>query len=115
LERCFTSFSSQRQDFPDTITVSDEDIRAYCRNGVINERGAQMLNMRLYRFIEDAQRRHDSEINIQVFNDRDLQSCASTAMGDGRHHHTLTLPRIRLLANQLDCLQNSTTAGDAGY
>jgi len=74
-----------------------------------------MLNMRLYRFIEDAQRRHDSEINIQVFNDRDLQSCASTAMGDGRHHHTLTLPRIRLLANQLDCLQNSTTAGDAGY
>ena len=115
LERCFTSFSSQRQDFPDTITLSDKDIRTYCRNGVINERGAQMLNMRLYRFIEDAQHRHGSEINIQVYNDRDLQSCATTSVSDGRHHHTITLPRIRLLANQLDCLQNSTTAGGVEY
>jgi len=99
LNNCFMSY---RKTFPTTV-VGDADIMDYCKYGVIDNRGSNRLNQRLYRFVENARGRHPS-LKMAVYNDHDLQSCETTVAKDGRHHHPINLARARLLGNYLDCL-----------
>eukprot|EP00581_Thalassiosira_minuscula_P018212 CAMPEP_0183716766 /NCGR_PEP_ID=MMETSP0737-20130205/10541_1 /TAXON_ID=385413 /ORGANISM="Thalassiosira miniscula, Strain CCMP1093" /LENGTH=569 /DNA_ID=CAMNT_0025946069 /DNA_START=12 /DNA_END=1721 /DNA_ORIENTATION=+ len=101
LDKCFSSY---KKTFPETM-VRDIDIMDYCKHAVIDERGSLGLNRRLHQFVESARGRHPS-LKIAVFDDHDLETCETTAVEDGRHHHPINLARIRLLGNHLDCLYN---------
>ena len=107
LDKCFLSYRRQHDN-----DVLDEDIRSYCRDGVINDNGSQKLNERLYGFVNEVNHKRKQEggpspLTIAVFNDHDIQSCGTTRKSDGRHHPALNLARIRLLGNYIGCMLNS--------
>jgi len=100
LDNCFRDLRNEIS----SSDIIDADIRSYCYNGTFNERGSNHLNARMSRFVKDYQREGNPGIEIGLYNDHDIESCAFTNTSDGRHYHSLNLVRIRLLAHLLWCM-----------
>ena len=116
INQCVASIMQKEQKYKSSsgITITVQDIQDYCTNAVLSEKGSSGLNERLYQFVnarrkqQQQQQRNSSSssIKVAIFNDHKLQSCETTTIGDARHHHILTLARIRLLANLFDCMHD---------
>jgi len=114
--------------------LTDDQINDYCVNGTLDQNGPIHLNERLQRWVDNynsnrnnnkdldgrddggsppssrstTKRRSNSRLPIvQIFNDNAIQQCSYTPNKDGRHYFQLNLPRIRLLLNQLQCIQSA--------
>ena len=45
-------------------------------------------------------------LTVDIYNDHDMEKCAYTSKWDGLHYHTLQIPRIRMLAHMIKCLDS---------
>ena len=97
-------FQDLRDDIP--ADVGDADVRSYCYNATFNERGSTHLNQRMDVFVKENRVRIKENLGIEIglYNDHDIESCAYTNTSDGRHYHSLNLVRIRLLGHLLWCM-----------
>ena len=102
-------FQDLRNDIP--ADVGDADVRSYCYNATFNERGSTHLNQRMDVFVKENRVRIKENLGIEIglYNDHDIESCAYTNTSDGRHYHSLNLVRIRLLGHLLWCMAGGTT------
>ena len=112
IKKCVTSIRKEEHLYKSSsATITVQNIRNYCTNAVLNEKGSSDLNERLYRFVNDRRKQQQQQHSISspstklvIFNDNKLQSCETTRRADARHHQILNLARIRLLANLFDCM-----------
>ena len=90
---------------PTNVTLTTADMDLYCKEAAFTDKALQYLNAKTLAFVEKAKARlpPDSPLVIDVFNDRDIMSCQYTQMGDGFHYAPLQMPRIRMLAHQINC------------
>lgn len=106
LQHCSSRVAQEFAKINQTEFVTEKQISDYCVNGTLNNRGSNLLNSRLHRYVKHKER-NDGKMYVGVFNDNQIQQCEHTAVGDGLHYHTLNLLRIRLLGNYLQCARNS--------
>lgn len=96
--------------------LSEQHIHQYCRFGTLNEAGANRLNQRMFQFVKWLQNDDSYDVKYQhltvgIFNDHDVESCAHTAIDDGRHYHESMLLRIRLLGNTIQNWESCMSGG----
>jgi hypothetical protein len=93
--------------------TTPEEISSYCEYGTSNEIGTAYLNERLIKYLTQhnwleghntftASGESASKMRIGLFDDHAVQACSYS--GDDTHFVELSLLRVRLLANLLECI-----------
>jgi hypothetical protein len=94
-------------------SATAEQISNYCEYGTSNEIGTAYLKKRLIKYLAQhnwlegqkaftASGESASKLRISLFDDHAVQTCAYSP--DGLHFVALSLLRVRLLANLLECI-----------
>jgi len=87
--------------------ITQDQILEFCLYGTFDDFGSEYLNKRLYHYVitllSSSSKYKNLPFQVGIFNDRAIESCSYTDMGDGRHYKWLILARLRLLSNILSC------------
>lgn len=101
------------ESFVQRFDLTNAQLQHYCEESAFVETSAKLLNKRLSAFVKQAKANPlNTNITIEIYNDRDLESCSYTQWNDGVHFQLLAFPRIRLLAHMIQCLWKGGSKGN---
>lgn len=109
---CLAKLQEWRDESPQ-FNFTETQLKRYCEEGAMTDSNAQLLNSRMAEFVKQAKQKGlPPNLTVEIFNDYSMERCAYTSKWDGLHYHALQIPRVRMLAHMVNCLDRVNGSHD---